>query len=74
MYVIVSSVENSESVQDDSNVLPAIGAGIAVVVVFVSLTLIAILIFVIWFRKQKRIMKAQHDPESPVRNIRLLFL
>ena len=72
-------MENSESAEDDStsNVLPAVGAGVAVVVVFFGLTLMTILIFVIWYRRQKRVMKhssALHDPESPVRNIEIIML
>ena len=71
MHQTVSSTEESQS-DDNKNTLIAIGAGIAVVVIFVGLTILSIGIFVLWLQKHKRDAKhslSLHDPESPVRSI-----
>jgi len=70
MYItVVSTVAGESSEADDNNVLPFIGAGIAVVVIFVGVGVLAVIIFIIWWKKQKREVKQTlYNPESPVRN------
>ena len=57
--IIVSDATGAPAASSESGdiMLPTIGAGIAVIFIFVVLTLFAIIIFVIWWNKQKREIK-----------------
>ena len=59
LYVIVSGTVAAltEASESDDNMFPTIGAGIAVVLLFAGLTLFAIIVFVIWWNKQKKEIK-----------------
>lgn len=64
-----TAAESSES--DRESITPIVGGGIAVVFVFVCLTLLAIIAFVVWWKRQKRELKripSAYNVEALVRN------
>ena len=66
-YTVVSSVnDNVNSGTENNDIVPAISAGVAVVVVFVGLFVLVMVVFTILFRRQKRNLTSQKDPESQV--------
>lgn len=58
-YIIVSDDTGAPAASSESDdiMLPTIGAGVAIIFIFVVLTLFAIIIFVMWWNKQKREIK-----------------
>ena len=69
--------ENSAS--DDNDTLPIIYAGIVVVVIFIGFTLLAIIVFVLWWKGQKRKIKqapsiSAYNAEALVRTSTLMRL
>ena len=71
MLIGAEATPAESSVSDDSNMLPIISAGIVVVVVFIGFTLFAIIIFVLWWKRQKKEIKqipSAYNVEALVRN------
>lgn len=71
-YIItVSSVPEPD--ESNGSVYPAIGAGIAVVTVFITLTLLITLFSFMWYKKQKKRTLHVFNPESLVRINGILY-
>lgn len=69
---LVASPVAESSDPDGANMVPAIAAGIAIVLIFVGLTIFVIIIFLIWYKRHKgklvKFSTSVDDAEAPVRN------